>query len=210
MNLRRVASITAISLVLFIGVVLAALRLEGRFRPEPVRVSNAVGDAECLSCHRQKSTFETTAHRLTSRLPTRGNIDASFASGQNVYQTANPYVHFRMDSTRSGFYETAVTGRPPDTLTLTKRIDIVTGSGRKGQSFLYWHGDELYQLPVSWWRGFGWQNSPGYRDGSVNFSRPILPRCLECHSSGAQSVPALNGDNRYHASTLILGVTCET
>lgn len=210
MNRRRVATITAISLVLLIGVVLAALPLEMRFRPEPVRASNAVGDAKCLSCHRQKASFEETAHRLTSRLPTRGNIDASFASGQNVYQTANPYVHFRMDSTRSGFYETAVTGRPPDTLTRTERIDIVTGSGRKGQSFLYWHGDELYQLPVSWWRGFGWQNSPGYRDGSVNFSRPILPRCLECHSSGAQSVPALTGDNRYHANTLILGVTCET
>jgi hypothetical protein len=135
MNRRRVATITAISLVLLIGVVLAALPLEMRFRPEPVRASNAVGDAKCLSCHRQKASFEETAHRLTSRLPTRGNIDASFASGQNVYQTANPYVHFRMDSTRSGFYETAVTGRPPDTLTRTERIDIVTGSAAKASRF---------------------------------------------------------------------------
>ena len=210
MNLRRVATITGIALVLCVGVALVALPLAMRSRPEPVRASNAVGDTKCLSCHREKASFEETAHRLTSRLPTRSDIDGSFASGRNVYQSANPTVHFRMDSTSSGFYETAVAGRAPDTLTRTERIDIVTGPGRKGQSFLYWHGDELYQLPVSWWRGFGWQNSPGYRDGVVNFGRPILPRCLECHTSGAQSVPALTGNNHYHANTVMLGVSCET
>ena len=31
----------------------------------------------------------------------------------------------------------------------TERIDIVTGIARKGQSYLFWKGDELFQLPVT-------------------------------------------------------------
>src|SRR5205823_4822993 len=206
---RRVGTIAAVALLVGFGLA-AALVLAEPYRTEPVRAANAAGDAACLSCHRQKSTFEQTAHRLTSRPPTRGAIDGRFAVGQNVLQTANPYLRFRMDSTASGFYETAVSGRAPDTTSRTERFDIVTGSGRKGQSYLYWHGDELYQLPISYWRGLGWINSPGYQDGSVNFERPIVPRCLECHAASFESVPDLNLDNRYRLTSSVLGVLCET
>ncbi len=103
-----------------------------------------------------------------------------------------------MDSTETGFYEAAVMGRAPDTSIHSERIAFVTGSGRKGQSYLYWQaGDQLYQLPVSYWRGMGWANSPAYPDGRPNFDRPIPPRCLECHASGFQSVSEPNVINRY-------------
>jgi len=39
-------------------------------------------------------------------------------------------------------------------------MDIVIGSGVRGQSYLYWHGDQLYELPVSYWSdGSRWINS---------------------------------------------------
>jgi len=45
-----------------------------------------------------------------------------------------------------------------------ERIDVVIGSGVRGQSYLYWHGDQLYELPVSYWSDGGrWINSPGYK-----------------------------------------------
>jgi hypothetical protein len=169
-----------------------------------------VGDATCLSCHQQQTSFERTAHRLTSRLPTRDAIAGGFGPAENVLRTANPSLHFRMDSTATGFFETAVMGRGPDTTMRSERIAFVTGS-RKGQSYLYWDaGDQLYQLPVSYWTGVGWANSPGYPDGRPNFERPIPPRCLECHSSGFEAVARSDVVNRYRRTGVLLGITCET
>ena len=179
-------------------------------RTEAVRPDNAAGDAACLSCHQQKASFEQTAHRLTSRLPTRQSIAGSFKRGENVLRTSNPSLHFRMDSTATGFYQTAVMGRAPDTSGHSERIAFVTGS-RKGQSYLYWDvGDRLYQLPVSHWTGVGWVNSPGYPDGRPNFGRPIPPRCLECHASWFEPVPDPTAINRYRHTGAMLGISCET
>jgi hypothetical protein len=182
--------------------------IAARHHTEPVRAENAVGDSTCLGCHLAMATFEQTAHRLTSTLPTRASIQGHFNPGANVLRTAKPNLHFRMDSTTAGFYESAVLGRAPDTSGHRERIDIVTGV-RKGQSYLYWRGDRLYQLPVSYWAGVGWTNSPGYPDGIVNFDRPIVPRCLECHASGFQSVADSSVMNRYRPTGALLGITCE-
>lgn len=184
-----------------------------RYRPEAVRADNAAGDAACLSCHQDKASFETTAHRVTSRLPTRAAIAGSFSPGANVLRTSNPSLHFRMDSTATGFYQTAVFGgghAPPPDSSRSERIDIVTGSGRRGESYLYWSADDrLYQLPVSYWAMLGWANSPSYRDGEAFFGRPIPPRCLECHATGIESVGGPTAVNQYRRTSVMLGVTCE-
>ena len=125
-----------------------------RHHAETVRADNAVGDSTCLVCHSNKASFEQTAHHLTSTLPTRASIQGRFDPGENVLRTANPNLYFRMDSTAAGFYESAIQGRAPDTSVRRERIDVVTGV-RKGQSFLYWRGDRLYQHPVSYWAGVG-------------------------------------------------------
>ena len=208
---RRLVAITGLTLLAAGAVAVGNIVRLGR--PEAVRADNAAGDTACLSCHGDKASFEQTAHRLTSQLPAPGVMMGSFAPGQNVLRTANPALHFRMDSTATGFYETAVAGRGRDTTMHTERIDFVTGS-RKGQSFLYWRGDDLFQHPVSFWTGIGWVNSPGYPDGQANFDRPIAPRCLECHASGFESVAAPPSGvpvvNRYRRSGVLLGITCET
>ncbi len=211
LSLRSARSLfTIVGLLLAAGAVAVGL-FALRVRTEAVRADNAAGDATCLSCHQQKASFELTAHRLTSRLPTRDAIAGSFSHGENVLRTSNPDLYFRMDSTETGFYQTAVMGHTPDTSIHSERIAFVTGSGRKGQSYLYWQaGDQLYQLPVSYWRGTGWANSPAYPDGRPNFGRPIPPRCLECHASDFQSVSEPNVINRYRRTGVILGITCET
>jgi hypothetical protein len=188
------------------------LRLTHRRRLESVTADNAESDRACLECHTGKATFEQTAHHLTSTLPASTSVAGHFGPGQNVLLTSSPYLHFRMDSTKAGFHQTAIMGRPPDTTSRSERFAFVVGSGRKGQSYLYWGpNDRLYQLPVSYWTSLGkWINSPGYVDGNVNFDRPVTPRCLECHATSFESVPGLNVANQYQRTGMILGVTCES
>src|SRR5690606_40297129 len=110
---------------------------------------------------------------------------------------SNPRLFFRMVQAGGDFFQEAVESSGSDTTRTIERFDIVVGSGRKGQSYLYWRSDLLFQLPISHWTGIGWANSPGYRDGGANFNRPVPPRCLECHSTYAASLPSLGGGNRY-------------
>jgi len=84
-----------------------------------------------VSCHQPKATLEQTAHRLSLRLPTSASLLGSFRSGRNVLRTSNPRLYFHMDSTATGFYQTAVVGRAPDTTARSERIAYVAGS-RKG------------------------------------------------------------------------------
>ena len=206
--MRRRVGALLLTLVAIAGL---AWMIAFRYRPEPVRAATAVSDATCLSCHADKATFERTAHRSTSRLPARNAIAGSFDAGSNVLRTTNPYLHYRMDSTAAGFTQTAVLGAAPDTTMRTERFAYVVGSGRKGQSYIYRRGsDALYQLPVSYWTGLGWTNSPGFTDGVANFDRTITPRCLECHATSVTPIADPHRVNRFATSPVpVLGLTCE-
>lgn len=115
-----------------------------------------------------------------------------------------------MEASPDGFFQTGILGTPPDAISVSQRFDLVIGSGRKGQTYLYWKDDLLFQLPVSYWTEFGsWVNSPGYGDRSLDFSRPVVPRCLECHSSFFQSVPDAGVANRYRRDDYVVGISCE-
>ena len=177
----------------------------------PAPASAYAGDAACLVCHRQISeSYIHTAHHLTSQMPSAGSVRGDFSAGENVLKTANPRLTFEMAANPGGtFTETARYLTHAGTLqTLTQPIDIVTGSGRKGQTYLYWAGDLLFELPVSYWTAsHAWINSPGYQDGTAHFDRPIPPQCLECHASffESEAPPA----NRFNRTTVMLGIGCE-
>lgn len=204
----------AAALFVVIGAVTTAVRharVAERW-PSPVRPVTAAGDSTCLSCHRDKAGYESTAHRRTSSHPSRASIGGEFTGPRSVLRTPNPAVHFRMSADSTGYHQTAVTGTGGDTTTRTERVAYVIGSNRRGQSYLYWRGDSLYQLPVSYWTSLNtWINSPGpgYADGRVNFNRGVAPRCLECHGSWIEAKPDFDVVNRYDSTGAILGITCE-
>ena len=177
---------------------------------KPVPRDRYVGVETCGSCHRDKfDLFSRTAHHLTSRLASADSIAGPFGPGANILKTSNPALSFRMDAKDGRFYESAIWGIPPSTSEQTEPIDLVIGSGRKGQTYLFWKGDRLFQLPVSYWVEPGqWVNSPGYTDGDADFDRPVMSRCLECHASYAESLAGpLN--NRYKKTSVVLGISCE-
>ncbi|MES2220018.1 MAG: multiheme c-type cytochrome, partial [Acidobacteriota bacterium] len=172
-----------------------------------------VGDDACLRCHAKTvASFHQTTHFRTSSGPSETSILGKFTSDNDILKTANPGLYFKMEERRaagskSSFSETAVEGDAPDTTSETEPIDVVIGSGEKGQTYLYWKGDRLFELPVSYWTSLGWVNSPGYRDGIADFNRLIIPRCLECHASYFESrQPPVN---RYNPAGYSLGIHCE-
>lgn len=176
------------------------------------------GDAACLSCHRdQSSSYVHTAHHLTSQAANRDSLLGSFRDGSNVLMIAdpatatdNPGLYFKMEAKPNGFYQTAIAGWTGQLQKRSGRIDVVIGSGVRGQSYLYWRGNRLFELPVSYWsEGSRWINSPGYKDGSMNFSRAVIPRCLECHATYIKPLSPDPLGNEYEQNSLVLGISCE-
>ena len=178
-----------------------------------------VGDAACISCHqRQSLSYLHTSHHLTSQIANKDSILGSFQDGSNVLTivdpakaTAQPGLFFKMEKKDGDYYESAVTGWGTDLQTRTEKIDLITGSGVRGVTYLYWQGDKLYELPVSYWRdGRQWINSPGYENSSANFSRPVNPGCLECHATYIKPLSSDPLTNSYDRDSLITGISCET
>jgi hypothetical protein len=87
-------------------------------------------------------------------------------------------------------------------------IDLVLGSGNHGQSYLYWEGDRLYQMHVSYLsESDSWVNSPGpYYDGTADFARPVPARCLDCHATWIGC--DVKSVNRFERDSLIVGIGC--
>jgi hypothetical protein len=182
-------------------------------KPKIVPRSWYVGDAVCGQCHQDIfATYEKTAHNLTSQLATKNSVVGTFAPGENTMTTANPNLSFRMDERDGQFFQTAIWTSPDGAAprTRTERLDLVTGSGGKGQSYLYWRDNQLFQLPAGYSTVLHrWINSPGYADGSADFERPIIPRCLECHATYFEPVFPDPDVNMYNTINFQLGISCE-
>lgn len=95
----------------------------------------------------------------------------------------------------------------------SRRFDIVMG-GVKGESYLYWNGNGLNQLPASYYtKEHEWLLSPRFDPRYVNFNRTITSRCLQCHASYIGDQPGeaqgLKTAEQFDKSTLIYSIDCE-
>ena len=164
----------------------------------------------CRVCHQTIfDNFIKTAHFKTSARASAASITGesrgNFSDGRNILRTRNSDIYFKLERRDASYYQTAVDSSKRRSR--TERFDIVIGSGRKGQSYLYWKEGLLFQLPVSYLVDIGeWINSPGYMDGQINFARIIQPRCLDCHSTWFK--PELVRGSVEYSSDYELGITC--
>ena len=177
-----------------------------------MRQRDFVGEDVCQACHsRIAETYLSTNHHLTSQLPSKESIAGKFtrrreyskdAGSRSALPHGGPAERFLRNGECSGSHRTRKTR--------SERIDFVTGSGEKGQTYLYWRGNRLFQLPVSYWTELHeWVNSPGFIDGTADFARPIVPRCLECHATYFATVGSATAENVYRKSGYVLGISCE-
>jgi len=190
--------------------VLGAVVVGAGQAPSPVRPT-APGAATpapaCRRCHQTiVDSYAGTAHQRTSTKARRATVLGDFSPGHNLLRTRTPGVGFTMEQRADGFYQTGWDSTSGGARTV--RIDLVIGSGRRGQTYLSWRNGLLFELPVSYLTGVRrWINSPGYADGQIDFNRLIEPRCLECHATSF-TIAADRRVRRY-SENFALGVQCQ-
>ncbi|MFD0792971.1 multiheme c-type cytochrome [Mucilaginibacter litoreus] len=175
------------------------------------RGENYAGAKTCVNCHSDiNNSYIHTAHYLASSAATDKTVHGSFLDGANkVYYNDHSDVFMR--KVDSGMYQISyINGNKTD----SARMDIVTG-GIKGETYLYWKENELFELPVSFDNTKNrWIVSPGYDTTIASYDRMVNLRCMECHTSYAKTepgkVPSFSGETvGFDKSSVILGVDCE-
>jgi hypothetical protein len=164
------------------------------------------GSATCQSCHSKiYRSHILTPHFLTSQWASTQSIKGSLDSGKNEF-VYNSHLKVIVEKKGQEIFQVAFSHGEE---AIKKRMDIVVGSGQKGQSYLFWNDSSLYQLPVSYFSPLSqWSNSPGYPSDKVLFNRNVTGRCMECHSTTTK-ISLKDGLEIFDPSQLILGIDCE-
>jgi predicted CXXCH cytochrome family protein len=190
------------------GLVLAVSLLSaGKIKSKAPDDPTFVGSAACVSCHNNiYASHIKTAHYLDSRPATAEAIKGSFKSGKNRF-VYNDRMQVIMEKKNDHFFQTAqFNGNTME----SEAFAIVIGSGRKGQSYLYWDGDRLFQLPISYYVPLDrWVNSPGYPSNLVYFNKGIHGQCMECHGTNAKIAEVDGRGTVFDSSSIIYGIDCE-
>ncbi|MDE3235023.1 MAG: hypothetical protein KGO81_03635 [Bacteroidota bacterium] len=147
-----------------------------------------------------------TAHFQTSRKADAKNIKGSIEEGKNEFHYSDQYT-VKVEKKNDTYYQTEYVN---GIAKVAQPIDITVGSGKRGQTFLYWNDGYLMQLPLTYFTSLDqWTNSPGYSN-RITFKRPITTRCLECHSTYFQSLSSINAfPEKFSTQNIIYGVSCE-
>src|SRR3984957_12803309 len=102
------------------------------------------GSAKCVACHSTIThSFFHTAHYLSTQPASAASILGSFEKGRNVYVYDSTH-EVAMEKRADGYYQV---GYLQGQERVARRMDIVVGSGTKGQTYITRNNNELYQLP---------------------------------------------------------------
>ncbi|WP_422082440.1 multiheme c-type cytochrome [Ulvibacterium sp.] len=170
---------------------------------------NYVGSEVCKECHADLYTSHLeTAHYHSSSLANPGSVKGSFEKDKNLYRL-NDSIRFNMLLEDSEMYQEAWNTNSQEKISKSK-IDMAIGSGTKGQSYLSWENDKLYQLQISYFTPTdSWTNSPGIPMELMEQRRPANAKCLECHTTYAKSTALYGMGNSYDKSQIVYGIDCE-
>ena len=188
--------------------------------PEGGYATAASTTETCRPCHQSiYDSYVKTGHYLTSGAATRDAVMGDFRQGRNVVRTPVSGLDFTMEKSRGGFFQTG-TYTADTTSSFTKPFHVVVGSGERAQTYLFWEGERLFQLPGMYFTPEAtWTLGPGYENWiaawedlprksvSMLFERPIGGRCLECHTSAVTRVGSPDGVE-FRPESLETGISC--
>jgi len=172
----------------------------------PPEQQQFAGSQNCVRCH--AAIYEQhlkSFHHLTSAPANRQTLKGDFDSANRFI--INEHLFIAAEKRQDSFYQTAYSN---GVAKLSRPFDIVVGSGKRGQTSIYWFGNYLFELPLTYFTETNeWTASPGY-SRKVEFNRSITARCLECHSTSFREITNKDSKADEFAKTgFILGVECE-
>lgn len=169
---------------------------------------NFSGSESCISCHEDiYNQHLKTAHYLTSTIPSRNTVRGIKEARSNSYKVGDNHTYFVKEKSNH-FFQILVNDSTNKTISEDK-IDLVIGSGVKGQSFFSWEKNKLFQIQTSYFvPAKQWVNSPGYENKTLPKERQISLSCLECHATFAKKINETS-EKELLKSSFILGVDCE-
>lgn len=90
-----------------------------------------------------------------------------------------------------------------------RRMEVayVVGSGNHTRSYLGWAGDQMVEMPLTWYAHRKiWDMSPGYeRPETLRFTRWVRPECMFCHNDIS---PTVRGAPAAYEMPLPEGISC--
>lgn len=175
------------------------------------RGAEYAGSKTCESCHKDiYHSYLHTAHFAALLPASVSSIHGKFIHNKFDFKY-NSYTKVVMEKTDSGYYQSNfINGEKQQ----SQRMDLSFGDV-KGESYAYWKGNELFELPVSYDNKLhSWVISPGYDSTFANYNRMVGRDCLECHGSFAKSEPpsepVFSGKAEgFDKSSIVMGVDCE-
>lgn len=169
------------------------------------------GSHTCQKCHPQiYDSYIQTAHFNTSSNTLPVSILAAFAHGRNAFRF-NDSTEVIMEKIGDQYHQSYVRNGKK---LFSHPFDIVVGSGRKAQTYLYYNDKgKISQLPISYFVAeHAWANSPGFPAHDANFDRNVPSYCLGCHSSFVavnQTYKGVVMQEEFEKGKLIYGIDCE-
>ncbi len=153
----------------------------------------------CALCHpKEASSFAKT--------PMGRSLAIAGPQPEAAFDHAFSHTRFTVQNDKDGIVQTLSRGAETESLIFRYAI----GSGEHAFGFLAQVNNHLFQSALSYYsKRQEWDVAPGYeQDSSPDFTRPVTPECLACHSGQSRPVPdTLNTylDPPFAA----LGITCE-
>jgi len=205
--LKRKTTVVAIFLIIAIVIFIRCTD-----STEQTTITNDKGEAfagsnKCVNCHKEiYEGFLHTAHNITSQPVSQKTVKGNFSFPDNILLYSY-YSRLAMRDTDSGFYQVLYNR---DKEVNRYRMDMIIGSGVRGQSYLSWRDNELLQLPASYFTtSHTWVNSPGFSIYAPAFNRIVNTRCLECPITFVKDTASNEYASRLDKTQLIYGVQCE-
>jgi len=144
-----------------------------------------VGSKVCASCHSNiYNSFRQTSMGM-SMLPSDANSLASVLPVPATVYDKDSNQYFDVMRRDGGLFQSqyALEANGKELFRQTWTIDYDIGAGANGFGFLIHRDRYLFEAPLAYYtKTHSWGFAPGFEIQNRGFTRPILGRCITCHS----------------------------
>ena len=144
-----------------------------------------VGSRACASCHSHIYSIFRQTSMGQSMLPGDTNSLTSVLPAPATVYDKDSNSYFGVTRRDGGLFQSqySLDSDGKEIFRQNWKLDYVIGAGENGFGFLVQRDHSLFEAPLSYYsKTRSWGFSPGFEIQNRGFTRPILDRCIVCHS----------------------------